>query len=100
MYVVYVQVQVNPESVDAFIEATGDNHRETRKEPGNMRFDLLRDNEEPTRFFLYEVYLNEEGFKAHQQTAHYLRWRERVAPYMAVPRKANRLTSVFPDPWT
>jgi autoinducer 2-degrading protein len=100
MYVVCVRVQVVPERVEDFIETTLANATETRKEPGNARFDVLRMNDDPSRFFLYEVYRDEEGFKSHQQTAHYLGWKERVAPMMAVPRVGERHTSLFPDPWT
>jgi len=99
MYVVCVKIQVLAEHVDAFIAATRDNARGTREEPGNVRFDVLRGNDDPTRFFLYEVYKEEAGFKAHQQTEHYLRWKETVAPMMAAPRVGEKYSSIVPDPW-
>ena len=99
MYVVCVKVQVLPEHVDAFVAATLANARGTRGEPANLRFDVLRGNDDPTRFFLYEVYTSEDGFKAHQQTAHYLAWREQVAPMMAAPRVGEKYTSLAPEPW-
>ena len=99
MHVVTVRIQVLPEHVDAFIAATQANHRGTRDERGNRRFDLLRAAADATRFLLYEVYADEAGFRAHQQTAHYLRWREAVAPFMAVPRAAETWASVAPEPW-
>lgn len=99
MYVVYVKIQVIPEQVEAFIEATKANALGTRQEPGNARFDVLRSNEDPNKFSLYEVYHSEQGFSEHQKTPHYLKWKETVAPMMAVPRTAERYTSVAPDPW-
>jgi (4S)-4-hydroxy-5-phosphonooxypentane-2,3-dione isomerase len=99
MYVVVVNVHVKPEAVDAFITATSDNHRNTRSEPDNLRFDVLRRNDDPNRFVLYEVYRSEGSFAAHQQTTHYLRWRDAVAPMMADPRAAQKCTSLFPEPW-
>lgn len=99
MYVVCVQVQVFPEFTDEFIAATLENAAATRLEPGNARFDVLRQNDAQTHFFLYEVYRDEEGFKAHQQTTHYLKWKERVAPMMAVPRVGTKHCSLFPEPW-
>ncbi len=95
MYVVCVAVFVKPESVDAFIEATLDNARNTRKEPGNVRFDILQQNGDPGRFTLYEVYGVEGDLKAHQQTEHYLRWKETVADWMAQPRQGLKHMSVF-----
>ena len=103
MFVVWVDIQVKPEDVDAFIRASEDNHRNTINEPGNRRFDVLRLNhqlnDQPTQFRLYEVYVDEAAFKALQQTAHYFRWRDTVEPFMAVKRSAEKLTSVFPEPW-
>lgn len=100
MYVVCVKIQVLPECVDAFRAAILDNARGTRTEPGNFRFDVLQGEGEPTRFFLYEVYQDEAAFKAHQQTAHYLRWKETVAPMMATPRVGEKYHNLFPEPWT
>jgi (4S)-4-hydroxy-5-phosphonooxypentane-2,3-dione isomerase len=99
MYVVIVNVNVKPEAVAAFIAATEDNHLGTRGEPGNLRFDVLHRNDDPNRFVLYEVYLDEAGFTAHQQTAHYSKWKELVAPMMAEPRAPQKCKSLFPEPW-
>lgn len=96
MYVVSVTVFVEPGREDEFIEAILDNAVNTRKEPGNVRFDVSRCAGDPSRFLLYEVYRDAEGFKQHQQTGHYLRWKERVAPWMARPREGVKHTSIFP----
>lgn len=95
MYVVCVTVYVKPEYVDEFIAATLENARNTRTEPANVRFDVLRAEEDPNRFFLYEVYKTKDGFVAHQQTAHYLKWRDTVQPWMAQPRQGVRHNSLF-----
>ena len=68
MYVVSVTVFVKSEFVEPFIEATFDNATNTRKEPGNVRFDVLQSEEDPTRFLLYEAYREKEGHAAHQRT--------------------------------
>ncbi|MGQ9525142.1 MAG: putative quinol monooxygenase [Armatimonadota bacterium] len=99
MYVVCVTVYVKPENVKDFIEATLENARNTRQEPGNVRFDVLQAVEPETQFFLYEVYRSPEDFAAHQQTPHYLKWKETVAPWMAQPRQGVKHNSIFPDPW-
>jgi autoinducer 2-degrading protein len=97
MYVVCVTIWVKPGFEDAFLEATRQNHEGTRKETGNLRFDVLRKADEPTRFFLYEAYRTEDDFTSHQKTAHYLAWKETVAEWMAQPRQGVRHHSVFPD---
>jgi autoinducer 2-degrading protein len=96
MYVVCVTVHVKPEHVEPFIQATLDNARKSRDEPGNVRFDLLQSEAEASRLFLYEVYRTKDDFAAHQQTPHYLRWKETVAAWMARPREGVRHYSLFP----
>ncbi len=95
MYVVSVTVHVHSDQVDAFIRATLDNARHTRQEPGNVRFDVLQAEDEPTRLLLYEVYHAKDDFATHQQTEHYLRWKATVADYMAQPRQGVKHHSVF-----
>lgn len=87
MIITTVTVFVKPEFIDHFIKASVENHNFSVKEPGNMRFDILQSNDDPTRFLLYEAYETEEASKAHKQTAHYLKWRDTVAPWMAKPRE-------------
>ncbi len=96
MYVVCVSITVDPPHVEEFVAATLENARATRREPGNVRFDVLRQEQDAARFTLYESYRSAEDFAVHQRTPHYLAWKERVAPWMAVPRVGVRHASLFP----
>ena len=95
MYVVAVTIFVKPPNVEAFIEATLDNARNTRQEPGNLRFDVARAEDDPNRFLLYEAYRAKDDFAAHQQTEHYLRWKQAVTDWMAQPRQGVKHHSIF-----
>ena len=95
MFVVAVTVFVKPEFVEPFKAAILDNARNSRKEPGNLRFDVLHAEDDPTRFFLYEVYKAKEDFAYHQQQPHFFRWRDAVADWMAQPRQATKNQAVF-----
>lgn len=97
MHVVCVYVHVKPEHREAFIRASLENARNTVQEPGNLRFDVLQQADEPDRFILYEVYRDEAGAKAHKETAHYARWRDAVEPWMAEPRRGVRHLALFPE---
>jgi autoinducer 2-degrading protein len=97
MYVVCVTVWVKEGDEDEFVLATLYNARCTRQEPGNRRFDVLRHEEEPGRFLLYEVYDSPDDFQAHQQTTHYLKWRDTVADWMAQKRQGIKHVSLFPE---
>jgi len=95
MYVVSVTVHVKGPFVDRFIRATLDNARGTRGEQGNIRFDVLQSDQDDTQFLLYEAYRTRDDFAAHQQTEHYLRWKQTVADWMAQPRQGVLHHSIF-----
>ena len=84
MHVTLVHVRVKPESIPAFVEACRLNHEGSTGEPGNRRFDVLQDAEDPAHFVLYEAYASAADAKAHKETAHYLAWRDMVADMMTV----------------
>jgi (4S)-4-hydroxy-5-phosphonooxypentane-2,3-dione isomerase len=97
MLVVQVHVHVKPECVDSFIAATLANGRESLKEPGVARFDVVQQQDDPTRFVLVEVYRDAAAAAAHKETKHYPVWRDAVAPMMAEPRFSVKFNNIFPD---
>jgi autoinducer 2-degrading protein len=97
MHVTLVHVHVKPERVEDFIAATRANHRGAVAEPGNLRFDVLQQSDDPTRFILYEVYASAEAAAAHKQTAHYLAWRDAVSDWMASPRQGVPHVLRYPE---
>lgn len=96
MIVTIVHIEVKPEHVDSFIEATMENHFASVKEPGNLRFDFIRNDDHPELFVLYEAYENLTAAAVHKETPHYLKWKETVAPWMAKPRTGIRYTGLQP----
>ncbi len=96
MLVVHVQVHVKPECVEAFKQATLANARESAKEPGVARFDVVQQQDDPTRFVLVEVYRDANAAAAHKETKHYPVWRDAVASMMAEPRSSVKFNSLFP----
>ena len=97
LLVVQVSVQVKADCIEAFREATLENARASVREPGVARFDVVQDRADPTRFVLIEVYRHADAPAAHKATAHYLKWRDAVAPWMAEPRSSRSFTNLFPD---
>ncbi len=97
MFIVHVFVHVKPEFVDAFIEASLENARNSVQEPGIARFDVIQQLDEPTRFTLVEVYRTQEDPAHHKETAHYARWRDTVAEMMAEPRSSVKYHNLYPD---
>jgi len=96
MYIVAVQLHVKADRIDEFLRHTLHNAENARQEPGCLRFDVARHETEPARFFFYEVYKTQADFKAHQETAHYQRWKDNVPDLLAEPRVGTRYLSVSP----
>ena len=97
MHIVHVHVHVKPEFVEAFKQATIGNASKSVQEPGNARFDVMQQTEDPTRFVLVEVYKTAEASAAHKETAHYKLWRDTVMKMMDEPRQGIRYTNIFPE---
>eukprot|EP01084_Bolivina_argentea_P120693 213980_1 len=93
---VHVFVHVKKENVKEFIDASIENAKESVKEDGVFRFDLIQDNDDEQRFMLVEVYKNNNAPAQHKQTKHYKKWKESVAPWMESPRSAKKYTDIFP----
>ena len=85
MVVTCVHVSVKAEHIDDFIKATRINHEASIRESQNMRFDVLQDPNDPSKFILYEAYASADGAAAHRETPHYLTW--------------LNLGRAFPTPW-
>ena len=98
MLIVHVFVHVKPDTVDAFIAATGATARNSAQEPGVVRFDVVQQEDDPTRFVLVEIYRTSDDPARHKATAHYAVWRDAVEPMMAEPRRSVKYRALFPEP--
>ena len=97
MLVIHVHVHVKPECVAAFKQATLENARQSIREPGITRFDVVQQADDPTRFVLVEAYRTPDAPAAHKETQHYQVWRDAVAPMMAEARTSVKFENVFPN---
>jgi quinol monooxygenase YgiN len=97
MLVVHVQIHVKLDCVEAFKKATRLNARLSLQEPGVQRFDVLQQQDDPTRFVLVEIYRDGGAAAAHKETQHYPVWRDAVAAMMAEPRFSVKFNKISPD---
>jgi len=97
MFIVHVHVNVKPQYVDAFREASIDNAENSVQEAGVARFDVIQQLDKPNRFVLIEVYRTAEDPARHKETAHYAKWRDTVEEMMAEPRQAVKFNNIYPD---
>lgn len=97
MFIAHVFVYVKEDQVEAFKTASLENAKNSIQEPGVARFDVIQQQDDPTRFVLVEVYRTPEDPARHKETQHYLAWRDTVAEMMAEPRFAIKYSNVYPD---
>jgi quinol monooxygenase YgiN len=94
MFIVLVQLQVKADLLDEFKMAILKNaDLSVQRDPGCVRFDVLQHHDDPTRWFLYEVYDNEQAWLDHRKAEHFLAFME-VGNRAIVTREATKLTGV------
>ena len=94
MFVVLVKVQVKPELIAEFTTAILRNAElSVQRDPGCVRFDVLQQEDDPTRWFLYEVYEREQAWVDHRVSAHFLAFKE-VGDRAILTREVTKLTGV------
>jgi quinol monooxygenase YgiN len=98
MHIALVHVHVKADKIDAFKEITRYNAENSYQEPGIARFDVIQQQDDPTRFILVEVYHSEDAVAAHKETEHYKRWRQTVEEQdmLAADRYAVKYTNIYP----
>lgn len=97
MFIVHVFVHVKENLIAEFRSATIENARNSLQEPGVARFDVVQQQDDPSRFVLVEVYRQPEDAVRHKETSHYITWRDAVEIMMAEPRSSIKFSNVFPN---
>jgi quinol monooxygenase YgiN len=73
MHIVLVLVTVKPDMLEEFERALFHNARESvAQDPGCIRFDVSQQQDDPTRWVLYEVYDSPDAHAAHRRSPHFL----------------------------
>ena len=94
MFVMLVKLQVKPELVDEFKAAILNNAAlSIERDPGCLRFDVLQQTDDPTRWVLYEVYDKEQAWVDHRAAPHFLAFME-VGNRAILTREATKLTGI------
>ena len=97
MLIVHVFVHVKSNCIEAFNAASVENAQNSINEKGIARFDVIQQNDDPSRFLLVEVYRTENDPARHKETNHYKKWRDTVADMMQEPRSSIKYSNIFPD---
>ena len=97
MYALIVRVKVKPEFTERYkTEIVADALGAVRDEPGCLRFGVPQSKDDPTRFVLWEWYVDEAANQAHKTTTHYLTFRAAMGDMMAEDRISELYTGIYP----
>jgi len=97
MIVRIITVRVKHGSEKTFETATLANHMESLKEPGVLRFDVLKDRDVAGTYYLYEAYIDEASTVAHKETEHYHAWKSVVSDLLEGERTSVSCDVVAPE---
>jgi autoinducer 2-degrading protein len=82
-FVLAVSLKIKADCVDEFMAECLKNGKAAREtEPGCKQFDILVDPTDPTKAMLYEIYVDETAFEAHQQTPHFKHYLANALQYL------------------
>jgi autoinducer 2-degrading protein len=83
MHVLIVTWQIKPEFVEAYEEMMKWHIAATRSsEPGCLRFDICRDNNQPRTYHLYEIYADDAAMEAHAKSPTLPTVREKIGVWV------------------
>ena len=85
-YVVSAHWRAKEGKADRLEEVIGELLEPSRAEPGNVFYQAHRSPEDPRLFFLYEQYVDEAGYQAHQDSEHF----QRLVVGEAIPHLESR----------
>ncbi|TAG00709.1 MAG: antibiotic biosynthesis monooxygenase [Betaproteobacteria bacterium] len=83
MYVICVELEINPSHREAFMRAMLANAQASlNDEPACTQFDVCVRNDNANCVFLYERYDSAADFQLHLKTPHFLEFDKLVAPWV------------------
>ena len=82
MYVIAVELTVEPENAGPFRERISKHAENSRKEEGCVRFDVAEDEKQAGRFLVWEIYQDRAAFEVHTQAPYLAEFREAIDPIL------------------
>lgn len=97
MYALIVTIKVKAEGRERFLAAIEDDAIcSERDEPGCLRFNVLQDESDPNRIYLYEIYRDQAALEAHRKTPHFARFAAVVPETVEGQLEVRRTHTLFP----
>ncbi|QHC58712.1 putative quinol monooxygenase [Rathayibacter sp. VKM Ac-2760] len=83
--ILYAEFTAKPGHEDTVAGMIADLGELVRQEPGNVEFVPYRREDDPARFFVYEIYRDEDAFQAHISADYGAVFNEKLGPLIVEP---------------
>ncbi len=98
MFGIFVTIEIKPEHIEEFIEATVIEARGTVSgEPDVLQFHMSIDEDRPSVFYFFEIFRDVVAWNAHRETENFKVWREKVEHMFAKSPERISMRTVFPS---
>lgn len=95
MLIMLVFIQVLAEFIEPFTVATLEMAHTSLREQGCRRFEVIRDETDPTQFILYMSFNSRADAELHSQMEHSRNWQDAAQAMLAEPARVNTYTQLF-----
>ncbi|MDR1088674.1 MAG: antibiotic biosynthesis monooxygenase [Coriobacteriales bacterium] len=85
MYQICARFTVKDESMDEVLAILDELIEETRREPGNISYQLFQHVNDPTVLAVFEQWKDQEAIDAHNASAHFNKALPALEPFQAAP---------------
>lgn len=83
MFSLIVTFKVKPGKSSEFLAAISKVISSTRREAGNVLYQLSADESDETRYFLYEIYTDRQAYESHTREPYLSEFREEIKDLLA-----------------
>jgi autoinducer 2-degrading protein len=95
MLVMLMFLNVLSEHTEPFIVATLEMAHASLRERGCRRFEVIREEANPTRFVFYQLFNSRADGELHLQMEHYANWQTATAAMLAEPARVVTYSQLF-----
>jgi quinol monooxygenase YgiN len=85
MYQIYARFTIKDDSADEALAILDELIEETRREPGNISYQLFQNVSDPTVLAVFEQWKDQEAIDAHNASAHFNKALPALKPFQVAP---------------
>jgi quinol monooxygenase YgiN len=85
MIIIHAGLSILKEKEEEFLNEVKTLIEASRKENGNIQYDLMKDTEKESKYMMVEVWENQEAVQSHNTSEHFAVFGQKAQSFMAAP---------------